>query len=48
MEKNVKSQEEKDADLLEKVEGLSWSKFVFEEIEWRLEDARFELISLAK
>ena len=43
-----KSKEDKDAELLEKVEGLGWSKFVFEEIEWRLEDARADLISLAK
>ena len=43
-----KSQNEKDAELLEKVEGVSWSKFVFEEIEWRLDDARADLISLAK
>ena len=40
----LKNQEEKDAELLEKVEGLGWSKFVFEEIEWRLEDARYDLI----
>ena len=43
-----KSQHERDAELLEKVEGVGWSKFVFEEIEWRLEDARTDLISLAK
>lgn len=43
-----KTNQEKDAELLEKVEGVGWSKFVFEEIEWRLEDARSDLISLAK
>ena len=42
------SQEEKDYELLEKTEGLGWSKYVFEEIEWRLEEARTDLITLAK
>lgn len=43
-----KSQMEKDYELLEKTEGLGWSRYVFEEIEWRLEDARTDLITLAK
>lgn len=42
------SQADKDYELLERVEGLGWSKYVFEEIEWRLEDARTDLINLAK
>jgi len=33
---------------LEKDSGVGWSKLVFEELEWRLEDARLELINVAK
>lgn len=33
---------------MEKDSGVGWSKLVFEELEWRLEDARLELINVAK
>ena len=34
--------------MLESVEGLSWSSLVFDELEWRIEDARDELVLQAK
>ena len=34
--------------MLEEVQGIGWSRLVFDEIEWRLEDARKELIKTAK
>ena len=43
-----KSKEEKDADLLESIEGIGWSKEVFNELDWRMEDARKELINIAQ
>ena len=46
--KETKSKEESDAELLEEHGGIGWSKLVFEEIEWRLGDARKELIDHAK
>ena len=33
---------------LEESEGIGWSQEVLEEIEWRLEDAKYDLIKLAK
>ena len=40
----VKNVEKKNNELLESVEGLSWSLLVFDELEWRIEDARDELV----
>ena len=40
----VKNIEKKNNELLESVEGLSWSLLVFDELEWRIEDARDELV----
>ena len=48
LDNGAKSQEEKDAELLESIEGIGWSKEVFNELDWRLEDAKTELVDLAK
>ena len=39
--KNARQQEN---EMLESSQGLSWSNLVFEELEWRIEDARDELV----
>ena len=44
----MKTKAELDNELLENYEGIEWSNLVFEEIEWRLQDARHELITRAK
>lgn len=37
-----------EATALETEEGIGWSKEVIDEIEWRLDDARKDLINVAK
>lgn len=34
--------------MLESFEGIGWSREVFNELDWRLEEARLELVDLAK
>ena len=34
--------------MLESSQGLSWSNLVFDELEWRVEDARDELVVQAR
>ena len=44
----AKSALDKDAEQLESLMGVGWSREVFDELDWRLEDARSELINLAQ
>ena len=47
-DKTRKNAEEQNEILLEEAQGISWSPLVFEELESRLEDARKEMIDVAK
>ena len=47
-DKANRTPEQKKSDQLEEIDGIGWSSLVFEEIEWRLDQARLDLIKVAK